>query len=40
MHRIRVLTITAGCFRVSELEAVNDTPIVDIKPVPGEFYER
>jgi tRNA-Thr(GGU) m(6)t(6)A37 methyltransferase TsaA len=40
LHRVRVLTITAGRFRVSELEAVNGTPIVDIKPVLGKRGER
>lgn len=40
LHRVRVLAIAAGRFRVSELEAVNGTPIVDIKPVLGKRDER
>ena len=35
LHRVRVLEIAAGRFHVSQLEAVNGTPIVDIKPVLG-----
>jgi tRNA-Thr(GGU) m(6)t(6)A37 methyltransferase TsaA len=40
LHRVRVLEIAAGRFRVSELEAVNGTPIVDIKPVLENRDER
>ena len=34
LHRVRVLAIEGGLrFRVSDLEAVDGTPIVDVKPV-------
>ncbi len=34
LHRVRILAIVDGLrFRVRNLEAVNGTPIVDVKPV-------
>jgi tRNA-Thr(GGU) m(6)t(6)A37 methyltransferase TsaA len=33
MHRVEVLSIDGGRVRVSNLEAVDGTPIVDVKPV-------
>jgi tRNA (Thr-GGU) A37 N-methylase len=34
LHRVRILSIVDGLrFRVSDLEALNGTPIVDVKPV-------
>lgn len=33
LHRVSVLEIAEGKLRVSPLEAINETPIVDIKPV-------
>lgn len=37
LHRVRILSIEDGLrFRVDHLEAVNNTPILDLKPVlPG-----
>ena len=34
LHRVRILSIVGGLrFRVNDLEAVDGTPIVDVKPV-------
>jgi tRNA (Thr-GGU) A37 N-methylase len=33
MHRVEVLEIDGARVRVSDLEAVDGTPIVDLKPV-------
>jgi tRNA (Thr-GGU) A37 N-methylase len=33
MHRVQVLEIDGTRVRVSDLEAVDGTPIVDLKPV-------
>ena len=33
LHRVKVLSIEGGRARVSNLEAVDGTPIVDVKPV-------
>ena len=33
LHRVSVLEVTARILRVAPLEAINGTPIVDIKPV-------
>ena len=33
LHRVEVLSIDSGRVRVSNLEAVDGTPIVDVKPV-------
>lgn len=33
LHRVKIVGIEGGRFRVRNLEAVNGTPIVDIKPV-------
>lgn len=33
LHRVRVLSIERGRVRVSSLEAVDGTPVVDLKPV-------
>jgi tRNA-Thr(GGU) m(6)t(6)A37 methyltransferase TsaA len=35
LHRVRVLGIDGCRFRVADLEALNDTPIIDVKPVLG-----
>jgi tRNA-Thr(GGU) m(6)t(6)A37 methyltransferase TsaA len=40
LHRVTVLSIDDGVVRVSDLEAVDGTPIVDIKPVLGPISER
>jgi L-fuculose-phosphate aldolase len=33
LHRVRVLAITGGRLEVAPLEAIDGTPIIDIKPV-------
>jgi tRNA-Thr(GGU) m(6)t(6)A37 methyltransferase TsaA len=41
LHRVRVLSIEGQRVRVSDLEAVDGTPVVDLKPVlTGEIGER
>jgi tRNA-Thr(GGU) m(6)t(6)A37 methyltransferase TsaA len=40
LHRVRVLAIDATSVRVSALEAIDGTPVVDLKPVIGTAYER
>jgi tRNA-Thr(GGU) m(6)t(6)A37 methyltransferase TsaA len=35
LHRVEVAAIEGNRFRVHNLEALNDTPIVDVKPVLG-----
>jgi tRNA-Thr(GGU) m(6)t(6)A37 methyltransferase TsaA len=35
LHRVRVLSIDGCRIRVGPLEAVNGTPVVDVKPVLG-----
>ena len=34
LHRVRVLSIDGFRVRVADLEAVDGTPVVDVKPVP------
>jgi tRNA (Thr-GGU) A37 N-methylase len=40
LHRVTVIAIHDRVLRVSDLEAVDGTPIVDIKPVLGPISER
>ncbi|HEY4398841.1 MAG TPA: tRNA (N6-threonylcarbamoyladenosine(37)-N6)-methyltransferase TrmO [Acidimicrobiia bacterium] len=40
LHPVRVITIEDTRIRVSNLEAVDGTPVVDIKPVLGPVGER
>lgn len=40
LHRVRVLDVQGTRIHVSPLEAVDGTPIVDIKPVLREISER
>jgi tRNA-Thr(GGU) m(6)t(6)A37 methyltransferase TsaA len=35
LHRVEVLTVERSCLRVRPLEAVDGTPLLDIKPVLG-----
>lgn len=35
LHRVRIVSIDALRFRVSGLEAVDGTPVIDVKPVLG-----
>ena len=40
LHRVRVLSLDGTRMQVSGLEAINGTPIVDLKPVIGNVEER
>ena len=40
LHRVSVLEIDGRRLRVAPLEAIDGTPILDIKPVIGEINER
>jgi tRNA-Thr(GGU) m(6)t(6)A37 methyltransferase TsaA len=40
LHRVRVLGMDGLRVHVSDLEAIDGTPIVDIKPVLGDIGER
>ena len=41
LHRVEVVTIDGARIRVRNLEAVNGTPILDVKPVlDGDVAER
>jgi tRNA-Thr(GGU) m(6)t(6)A37 methyltransferase TsaA len=40
LHRVTVLAIDGLRWRVSGLEAIDGTPIVDVKPVLGSIDER
>jgi tRNA-Thr(GGU) m(6)t(6)A37 methyltransferase TsaA len=40
LHRVRVVAIDGTRLRVRDLEALDGTPIVDVKPVLGSIDER
>ncbi len=40
LHRVTILTIDGNRIRVSNLEAVDRTPVLDVKPVLGTISER
>jgi tRNA-Thr(GGU) m(6)t(6)A37 methyltransferase TsaA len=40
LHRVSVLEVAGQGLRVAPMEAVDGTPIVDIKPVLGQIEER
>ena len=40
LHRVRVLGLEGTVLRVSDLEAVDGTPVVDVKPLLGPVGER
>jgi tRNA-Thr(GGU) m(6)t(6)A37 methyltransferase TsaA len=40
LHRVRVLTIDGLRVQVADLEALDGTPVVDVKPVIGPASER
>ncbi|MDQ2630391.1 MAG: tRNA (N6-threonylcarbamoyladenosine(37)-N6)-methyltransferase TrmO [Actinomycetota bacterium] len=40
LHRVRVLDIDGPRLRVDALEAIDGTPVLDVKPVLGEVGER
>jgi tRNA-Thr(GGU) m(6)t(6)A37 methyltransferase TsaA len=33
LHRVKVLEVNAGCLRIGPIEAIDGTPVIDIKPV-------
>jgi tRNA-Thr(GGU) m(6)t(6)A37 methyltransferase TsaA len=40
LHRVRVVAVEGGAVGVDALEAVDGTPVLDLKPVLGEVAER
>jgi tRNA-Thr(GGU) m(6)t(6)A37 methyltransferase TsaA len=40
LHRVRVIAVNGTRLRVSGLEAIDGTPIVDLKPVLGDIADR
>jgi tRNA-Thr(GGU) m(6)t(6)A37 methyltransferase TsaA len=40
LHRVRVIAIDGPRLRVDDLEAIDGTPVLDIKPVLGAVGER
>ena len=40
LHRARILSMQDGRLQVDGLEAIDGTPVVDIKPVLGDLDER
>jgi len=40
LHRVRVVSIDGGTIGVDGLEAVDGTPVIDLKPVLGDVQER
>jgi tRNA (Thr-GGU) A37 N-methylase len=40
LHRVRVLAIRGTRVKVADLEALDGTPVVDIKPILGPVSER
>ncbi len=40
LHRVTVVSVDGARLRVRDLEALDGTPIVDVKPVLGRFDER
>jgi tRNA-Thr(GGU) m(6)t(6)A37 methyltransferase TsaA len=40
LHRVRVMAVDGDALRVEDLEAIDGTPILDLKPVLGEVGAR
>ncbi|TDW91953.1 tRNA (N6-threonylcarbamoyladenosine(37)-N6)-methyltransferase TrmO [Kribbella sp. VKM Ac-2566] len=40
LHRVTVLAVDGLRLHVNNLEALDDTPVVDVKPVLGDIHER
>jgi tRNA-Thr(GGU) m(6)t(6)A37 methyltransferase TsaA len=40
LHRVRVLEVDGGRLRVDALDAIDGTPVLDLKPVLGAVEER
>jgi tRNA-Thr(GGU) m(6)t(6)A37 methyltransferase TsaA len=40
LHRVRILTVDGARLQVADLEALDGTPVLDVKPVLGAVGER
>jgi tRNA-Thr(GGU) m(6)t(6)A37 methyltransferase TsaA len=40
LHRVTILSIDGGTVRVRNLEALDGTPVLDVKPVLGDIADR
>jgi tRNA (Thr-GGU) A37 N-methylase len=40
LHRVRVLAVDGNRVHVANLEAIDGTPILDVKPVLGDISDR
>ena len=40
LHRVGVVALDGACMRVRDLEALDGTPVLDIKPVLGDIADR
>jgi tRNA-Thr(GGU) m(6)t(6)A37 methyltransferase TsaA len=40
LHRVTILGVEENAITVSDLEAIDGTPVIDIKPVLGAVHER
>ena len=40
LHRVRVLAVDGNRVRVANLEAIDGTPVLDVKPVLGDISDR
>lgn len=40
LHRVRVVSVDGARLRVADLEAIDGTPVLDLKPVLGAVGER
>jgi tRNA-Thr(GGU) m(6)t(6)A37 methyltransferase TsaA len=40
LHRVRILSIDGARFRVADLEALDGTPVVDVKPVLDRVLDK
>ena len=40
LHRVRILAIDGARFRVADLEALDGTPVVDVKPVLDRVLDK
>ena len=40
LHRVRVIDVDGNRVRVANLEAIDGTPLVDVKPVVGDIGDR
>jgi len=40
LHRVRILAVEGARLRVADLEALDGTPVLDLKPVLGDVADR